>query len=91
VNRINARKREHEELLKRVKESDEFDALKYQMLSSESGTHSLSYNVALNGKESVCTETYVDGVRTRLVYDFNRPQLTKEELEKEFRGLVEFV
>ena len=79
---------------KRLEESErqyqELNQIKLGILT-QPGEQSLSYNMSLNGKDCVCTETYVDGVRTKLLYDYSRERLTIEELEAEYRGQVKFV
>lgn len=72
------------------REYQELNQIKLGILT-QPGEQSFSSNANLNGKSCVCTETYVDGVRTKLLYDFGRERLTIKELEAEYRGQVTFV
>lgn len=72
------------------REYQELNQIKLEILT-QPGEQSLSYNANINGKNCVCTETYVDGVRTKLLYDYSRERLTIKELEDEYRGRVKFV
>jgi len=84
------RKLEHEELMRKVELGDRFDKAKLEVLRQE-GEQSVSFNMNLNGADCVCTEKCKDGVLISRLYEFQRPLLTAEEMNKEFQGKATFV
>lgn len=81
---------ENEKWEQEEREYQELNQIKLGILT-QPGEQSFSCNMTVNGQKCVCTETYVDGVRTKLLYDFARERLTLKELEAEYRGQVKFV